>query len=364
MISNAYARTYGHVIAIRMLIGLFESGFSPICIYYLSTFYTRFDLGFRIGLFFALTSVAGSFSGAIAYGILKIKGALHPWQYLFIVEGSITVFLAGLCTLLLPKAPASAWMLNKFDREYIVRRQLIDEPAHRQKTTRRDFIELVRDWKLWILLPFSVAGAVPIATFPIFLPLVLRGFGYSGNKANLMSVPPNLCGVVGLLVTTWSSDRNRDRGRHIISTLLIALTGLILVCTITNLVARYICLCILLLGAFPVTPLTSAWLAGNTPDPGKRVLVIGCAGWGYLSGVLGSQIFRQKYSPRYLVPFYITLGLNIFALIGYSGYVVLLRKVNKDRAKKVAAMTRAEIQDEEESTVRLGDKKWTFVYQT
>jgi len=53
------------LIAIRLLIGLFEAGFYPTAIFYLSTFYTRFDLAVRIALFYGQYAVAGAFSGAI-----------------------------------------------------------------------------------------------------------------------------------------------------------------------------------------------------------------------------------------------------------------------------------------------------------
>jgi hypothetical protein len=55
----------GQLIALRLLIGLFEAGFYPTAIFYLSTFYTRFDLGLRIGLFYGQYAVAGAFSSAI-----------------------------------------------------------------------------------------------------------------------------------------------------------------------------------------------------------------------------------------------------------------------------------------------------------
>lgn len=55
----------GQLIALRLLIGLFEAGFYPTAVLYLSTFYTRFDLGVRIGLFYGQYAVAGAFSGAI-----------------------------------------------------------------------------------------------------------------------------------------------------------------------------------------------------------------------------------------------------------------------------------------------------------
>lgn len=58
-------RLPGALIAIRLLLGFFEAGFYPTAVFYLSTFYTRFDLGVRIGLFYGQYAVAGAFSGAI-----------------------------------------------------------------------------------------------------------------------------------------------------------------------------------------------------------------------------------------------------------------------------------------------------------
>lgn len=58
-------RPIGQLIALRLLIGLFEAGFYPTVLFYLSTFYTRFDLATRIGVFYGQYAIAGAFSGAI-----------------------------------------------------------------------------------------------------------------------------------------------------------------------------------------------------------------------------------------------------------------------------------------------------------
>jgi hypothetical protein len=65
--------------------------------------------------------------------------------------------------------------------------------------------------------------------------------------------------------------------------------------------AKYAGLCILLFGSYVSAPLTVAWLSGNTPEPGKRALVLGVNGFGNLSGVIGSQLFRKSYAPDYLM---------------------------------------------------------------
>jgi MFS family permease len=53
------------LIALRLLIGLFEAGFYPTALFYLSSFYTRFDLAVRIAIFYGQYAIAGAFSGAI-----------------------------------------------------------------------------------------------------------------------------------------------------------------------------------------------------------------------------------------------------------------------------------------------------------
>ena len=49
----------------RLLVGVFEAGFYPTAVAYLSSFYPRFDLAFRIAIFYGQYAIAGAFSGAL-----------------------------------------------------------------------------------------------------------------------------------------------------------------------------------------------------------------------------------------------------------------------------------------------------------
>jgi hypothetical protein len=97
-------------------------------------------------------------------------------------------------------------------------------------------------------------------------------------------------------------------------------------------------------------------------EPGKRSLVLGVNGFGNLAGVIGSQLFTSKYAPRYLVPFYATLGFIAFSLAGYISYRFMLQAVNRYRARKTASWSAEEVENERVDETRLGDKKYTFVY--
>lgn len=55
--------------------------------FYLTLFYNRNELGFRIALYFGSAVLAAAFSGILAYGVFQIDNTrISGWQYLFIIE--------------------------------------------------------------------------------------------------------------------------------------------------------------------------------------------------------------------------------------------------------------------------------------
>jgi hypothetical protein len=80
-----------------------------------------------------------------------------------------------------------------------------------------------------------------------------------------MSVPPFVCGAVGLYLCALSSDHRKERGYHIIAGIAISLIGLVITVTVHSHGAKYAGLCILLFGSYVSAPLTVAWLSGNNP---------------------------------------------------------------------------------------------------
>ena len=218
-IGVAWIRGRGALIATRLLVGLFEAGFFPTSVAYLSFFYRRYDLGVRLALFYGQYAVAGAFSGAISYGIFTITDAkLLNWQYLFIIEGALTCFFAIVAWVLLPTGPGSAWYLTKEEQRFAadrirqdnalyIRHRYQESGIEEDRLRKRDVIETAKDWKLWYVLVFNIMASVPPNAFNVFLPLVVEGLGYSSLHANLMSVPPFVCGAVSLYLFAWHSDR-------------------------------------------------------------------------------------------------------------------------------------------------------------
>ncbi|KZO99522.1 hypothetical protein CALVIDRAFT_561377 [Calocera viscosa TUFC12733] len=118
---------------------------------------------------------------------------------------------------------------------------------------------------------------------------------------------------------------------------------------------------ILLMGTFVSTAITTAWIAGNTSEPGKRTAVLAINGMGILGGILGGQIYIPQHGPDDRYPLTVSLIIRCCCWIGYVGVHLYLRLINR-RAKLVAKMTPEEQECENKDDKRYADKNLTFVY--
>lgn len=116
--------------------------------------------------------------------------------------------------------------------------------------------------------------------------------GYEGTQASLMSVPPFVVGVAGLLIVVYSSDHFRERSLHTVGGMALGLVGC-LVMAVSGLhqeQLRYGFVHVCMAGIFISGPLIAAWLANNTPWRGTRSVILGVNGWSNLAGVIAGQV--------------------------------------------------------------------------
>lgn len=78
----------------RFVLGIFEAGMMPGIAYYMSRWYRRSELTFRLSMYIVMASLAGAFGGLLASGILSLDGfgRFHSWQMIF---GSYTPLAAS-----------------------------------------------------------------------------------------------------------------------------------------------------------------------------------------------------------------------------------------------------------------------------
>lgn len=92
----AFVQTFQQAAAVRFLLGIFEAGLFGGCSYYLSRWYRRSELAFRLSLYIVMAPLSGAASGLLASGLLKLEhfGSTKGWQMIFAIEGVITIGLA------------------------------------------------------------------------------------------------------------------------------------------------------------------------------------------------------------------------------------------------------------------------------
>ena len=108
----------------RFLLGIFEAGMLPGIAYYLSRWYRRSELAFRLSLYIVMAPLAGAFGGLLASAILTLDhfGGLHSWRMIFAIEGIITCGLALIGFITLTDRPETARWLTQDERDLAIAR--------------------------------------------------------------------------------------------------------------------------------------------------------------------------------------------------------------------------------------------------
>jgi MFS family permease len=206
-------KDFGSLLVIRIILGVFEAGFFAGATYYMTTFYTRGEMGFRLAIMQSFAVLASAFSGLISFGVFQINdSAVKGWQWLFIIEGSMTFITGIVGFFMLPDSPQKAWFLNDREREAAVARMLRD--ASSEVGTGFNLKECFRswnDWKfpIWCIITFTypVAYATAMNFFPLVSPRSLP-FCYLADWPRSWQdwVSPLSKPICGQLHQTWSAQ--------------------------------------------------------------------------------------------------------------------------------------------------------------
>ncbi|KAM7183216.1 Major facilitator superfamily domain containing protein [Naviculisporaceae sp. PSN 640] len=369
--AHAGIRSPATLIALRLLLGAAESGFTQTAFYYLSTMYPKFSLGFRMGMFSGMYSIAGAFAGLIAYGLLRVESeTLRGWQVVFLVEGGFTVFMAFVGFFVLPSDLGSAWFLNERERRHAVHRmgrdladaEEDDDGRSKMAELKKDVKDVLRDWKKLGIIVCNITAVVPVTAFTTFLPLIVQGMGYSGIDATLMSVPPFIVGTVGLIIIVLSSDHFHERSLHTVFGMILGVIGCAVMAASSDPKLRYGFAHVCLSGVFVGGPLVAVWLAGNTPWKGARSFVLGLNGYANLAGVIAGQLYKSKYRPSYAFPLIVTMIMSAVGILGFISIRVMYMMENKKRRKEIATWDEDRFEEEQNSTERRGDQRKTWIY--
>jgi hypothetical protein len=172
--------------------------------------------------------------------------------------------------------------------------------------------------------------------FNNFFPTMVRGFGLGSNTiALVLTAPPYILGTAVSFFVAWNSDRNKERGYHIMINNCISIVGFIISVATLNTAARYTAAFLYTSGSFSANALVYTWAVSSlSQTPEKRAaggaIVNIC---GHLGNVMSPYFFPDSDRPRYTMAMIMQIafaGLTFCMAFGSKTY--LKRQNNKLKA--------------------------------
>ncbi|EJU04331.1 MFS general substrate transporter [Dacryopinax primogenitus] len=350
---QALTYNFANMFIARFLVGLFESMFSPNISLYFTYFFTRQEIGARLGTWFSCASLAGAFGGLIAFGVQQINSRVENWRLLFIIEGFPAVIVGLLCIKILPDRPDTATWLNEDERQLAVMRMSRGGLKEKPRTINARHIWLaVRDWKIYVYGVVYFGAASAASALAAFLPTIVQDFGYVGAQAQLFSVPPYAVGAVVLIITMPFSDRLESRGIPLTLAGLLGGTGFLLLIVSENVHVRYVSTFMICTSTFTSIGLAISWFPYNIGSESKRAAGIPLfQAIGQCGSVLGANLFPNAEAPRYFLGFGVSCGLLYLTgfcalcLTAYYRYENARRDRQYGQADRNAAVDTSELAD-------------------
>ncbi|KAI0632655.1 major facilitator superfamily domain-containing protein [Trametes polyzona] len=286
MVSMAFVKSFATLLTARIFLGVTEAGLLPGVTLYLCIWYPKGQQAKRIAILSGSSSVAGAFGGLLAFAIEKMKGIgrLAGWSWIFLLEGLLTCVVAVIAYFTMHDYPETASFLTEREREWLVTTLKADN-ANLSNALHLKFLwQAFRDPHSYLLSGLYFFVFVPSFSFTLFLPTIISSLGFSASHAQLLTVPPNICGALFTVLSGILSDRFR---------------------------AGYAATVVAACGIYPCVACILAWTGANMGGEVKRgvvlAMVIGC---GNLGGIVASFIYRPQDSPRY----HLGHGINIACL--------------------------------------------------
>ncbi|OZI34159.1 MFS transporter [Bordetella genomosp. 10] len=222
-----FVSTPGMFYALRFLLGLAEAGFFPGIILYLTYWFPHARRGRITTFFMTAVPLSGLIGGPISGWIMHTFHGDHGmagWQWLFLLEGIPSVIIGVIVLLWLDDRISHAKWLSDSEKA-VLARNIEAEESRKEDPPIREAMAKPRVWAMASIYFSFVMGLYGVG---FWLPTLISNTGVKDPLAiGLLTAVPNLFAVVGMIIISRSSDRQRERRWHLAVPALIGAIGLV-----------------------------------------------------------------------------------------------------------------------------------------
>ncbi|KLO88629.1 transmembrane transporter Liz1p [Fusarium fujikuroi] len=310
--ASAACKTYAQLCAVRFLMGLAEASTYAGSIYIMGSWYKSNEIAKRTAMFTVAGQVGKMFAGAMMAAIhesMEGHAGLEGWQWVFLIDGIITLPVAIFGFFFFPDVPEYTDASYLSDKE----RQLALDRLPPKKEDGHD----IQAWSLvkrvmghpllYVCCVFSVLGSALQSYVVQGLMLLYLKFrkdidGFTQSEVNTLPIPTHAVGIVAELSVSFFMDRYNRR-----MSLGFLLCSIQIICSIVllvpgmsvagNLTALY-----LSASAYGINPLLYGWssnILARTADDAARSVTLAsmAASDGLLWTFWGIVMFPADHAP-------------------------------------------------------------------
>ncbi|KAJ6781399.1 hypothetical protein PWT90_02236 [Aphanocladium album] len=361
-VGTAFVDTVPQAAGVRFLLGIFEAGMMPGVAYYLSRWYRRSELSFRLSLYIVMAPLAGAFGGLLATAILKLKsfGSLESWRMIFAIEGIITIGLGILAFFTLTDRPETAIWLSPEEKKLAIARIRSERIGSTQVLDRID----VKKMKRGIFNPVTLSTAfvfllnnITVQGLAFFAPTIVATIykDRSVVQKQLFTVPPYIVGAFFTLLFPLISWRIDRRQIFFILSAPLVMVGYSMFLGSHDASVRYGATFLIASSAFCLGALTNAQVSANVVGDTARSAAIGT---NVMLGNIGGLISAWSYLPFDAPNYHIGNGLNLAAaatVLVLSTVTLLWMKA--DNKRRLAVDVEEKLRDKTPQEIE--DMDWT-----
>lgn len=307
--------------------------------------YRKGEQGTRTGIWMSFTTWGGILGAGIAYGLYRGDIAkslpMRGWRLLFIIFGSLTVFVGIVFGFLVPDTPSQAWFLKGNDKEVAQRRTAENLEHLGEKRWRWYQVkEALTDPAVLMMTFVGLLNAIPNGGITNFYALMVLGIGIDPGTGILLSMI-NCWVAVVTIISMVLGDKLKCRTLTTAFPHLISMTGGIMVWQLPikmkklRLAGFYLTL-VFAIAQIGCMSLISTNVKGRTKKTTAAAMffIMSCVG-----NLIGPQTFKHKDAPRYIPALICITVCNILTIITMVCLFFYLKAENKRRDKLAEGCT-------------------------
>lgn len=326
-IAVAFVKNWQQLAVVRGILGGLESGFLSVCTLLITCWYTRFELGLRMSIFYQAVTINLAVSPILAYLVALMNGiaGLQGWQWIFIIFGIIIIIISFVALVFVQNFPERATFLSEDDRKRVLDRLEEDRNDHIVCDAHvwEKIVYHFRCWMIWALgLAYGCAN-VSVTALPTVGMVHLGSLGYTPAGTSGLAIAPWIIGAGVAIAMSWHSDRTRMRSPYILAGAIMCIVGF--GCMLgKNVGASVFGTFLAIAGSATQLPLIMVMLQNNVRGTCKRAVAGAITlGFGAIGYMASTTLFISSSAPLYRQGCIASIAMQagLFVIVG----VVALR---------------------------------------